>query len=1042
MTSGESWQLKNAPAQSLAAAQDAARKACLSLGEWLDSVVVEAPESQLIENNKEKPLNAAESARDLMAALGRINHRLDDIDQRGRHASEALEQRVDSVGRALASLARERAAVAVSGTVAPGRPSGDWAFSLDDAVAEISERQRELDEGAEMVPERFVPPAYRAARDEVAGLGDKLKELTARLEQMQRPCRADDAVAPLRQQLAEINRVLQDALPRQAIEALEAEIRKLAERIDASRVDNTPALAGIERSLAEVREALRALTPAESLAGFSEGVSMLSRKIEAMTVAGYDPAAIQQLETAISGLRTVLDHVASGEALAELAREVRGLADRIDRLDRIAVGGADQSGFLEHLEQRIGAIAEALETRHTESGPATSPKLEAAIEALTRKIELLQASRDSDVGQVEHRIDTILQRLESSETRFGRIDVIEHGLGEVLKALEEIRAGNNLRPAASQAVEALQRDLARTHDTLDSMHDTMSSMVGRLAMIETDIRRDPPSPPEPPPPPTLPLTPNIRLDAFGTQGIHRTQETQGTHGTPAAQAAPAEPARPAPSLRAVTDVAADLPLEPGSGPPTARRPPASAAERIAASEAVLIGDQGVKPSDQATKQNFILAARRAAQTAAGERPAGARIVGKPAAAEPESKLSQRMKSLFVGFSVIVIMAGVLRVALSLLEPSEAAVPPVPAKAAAVQPPAELPSVTLKAPPRPVSGFEFPTANDKPLPFALPATPERSSSLTPDDQSLFAPPSRGLVTEQPQPAPKNESKNEPKKDNNEKNDKTADVTGSITAAAIAAAPVAATAASPIVPAPAAAAPLTLPKLPATIGSKRLVEAAAKGDPGAAYEIGIRLAEGRGAPPSVEEAAIWLERAAQAGLAPAQFRLGSLYEKGQGVKKDLPRARELYLAAAGKGNAKAMHNLAVLYAEGFEGKPDYAAALQWFRKAAEFGVADSQYNLGVLFARGIGVQQNLSESYKWFALAALQGDQDAAKKRDDVAGRLDADALKAARQTVQSFTPDQQPDLAVNAGAPANGWDAAEPPAAAKSKAKRSQRSAAL
>jgi len=39
------------------------------------------------------------------------------------------------------------------------------------------------------------------------------------------------------------------------------------------------------------------------------------------------------------------------------------------------------------------------------------------------------------------------------------------------------------------------------------------------------------------------------------------------------------------------------------------------------------------------------------------------------------------------------------------------------------------------------------------------------------------------------------------------------------------------------------------------------------------------------------------------------------------------------------------------------------------------------------RGIGVDQNLAESYKWFALAAAQGDQDAAKKREDVAGRLD-------------------------------------------------------
>ena len=41
--------------------------------------------------------------------------------------------------------------------------------------------------------------------------------------------------------------------------------------------------------------------------------------------------------------------------------------------------------------------------------------------------------------------------------------------------------------------------------------------------------------------------------------------------------------------------------------------------------------------------------------------------------------------------------------------------------------------------------------------------------------------------------------------------------------------------------------------------------------------------------------------------------------------------------------------------------------------------------ILYARGIGIEQNLAESYKWFALAANTGDQDAARKRDEVAGR---------------------------------------------------------
>ena len=214
-----------------------------------------------------------------------------------------------------------------------------------------------------------------------------------------------------------------------------------------------------------------------------------------------------------------------------------------------------------------------------------------------------------------------------------------------------------------------------------------------------------------------------------------------------------------------------------------------------------------------------------------------------------------------------------------------------------------------------------------------------------------------------------------------------------------------------------------RLPIAIGGPRLRSAAVAGDAAAAYEVAVRFAEGRGVPANLEDAAHWYERAASKGLAPAQFRYASLLEKGQGVKKDLVQARRLYLAAAAKGNGKAMHNLAVLYAEGIEGKPDYGTAAQWFRKAALRGIADSQYNLGVLCARGLGTDKNFEESYKWFALAAAQGDKEAAKKRDEVAGQMDAGALGAARNAVNSFTPEPQPDEANNVREPAGGWDRA-------------------
>jgi localization factor PodJL len=213
-----------------------------------------------------------------------------------------------------------------------------------------------------------------------------------------------------------------------------------------------------------------------------------------------------------------------------------------------------------------------------------------------------------------------------------------------------------------------------------------------------------------------------------------------------------------------------------------------------------------------------------------------------------------------------------------------------------------------------------------------------------------------------------------------------------------------------------------KLPDAIGGPMLRTAALKGDPAAAHEVALRYAEGKGVTADLPEAAKWYARAAQGGIVPAMFRLGTLYEKGTGVTKNFDTARRYYTMAAERGNAKAMHNLAVLEADGGGNGANYRSASAWFQKAAMRGVADSQFNLGILYARGIGVEQNLAESFKWFSLAAAQGDADAGRKRDDVAKRLDPQSLAAAKLAVTSFTPEKQPDDAINVAAPPKGWDA--------------------
>src|SRR5437868_7524817 len=102
--------------------------------------------------------------------------------------------------------------------------------------------------------------------------------------------------------------MLQDAMPRKSVEALEGEVRKLAERIDKTRDAgaDTAALTGLERGLAEVRDALRSLSPAENLGAVDRELQQLSQKIDAIAHSSQDPTALRQLEGAIVAMRGIV----------------------------------------------------------------------------------------------------------------------------------------------------------------------------------------------------------------------------------------------------------------------------------------------------------------------------------------------------------------------------------------------------------------------------------------------------------------------------------------------------------------------------------------------------------------------------------------------------------------------------------------------------------------------------------------------------------------------------------------------------------------
>ena len=209
-------------------------------------------------------------------------------------------------------------------------------------------------------------------------------------------------------------------------------------------------------------------------------------------------------------------------------------------------------------------------------------------------------------------------------------------------------------------------------------------------------------------------------------------------------------------------------------------------------------------------------------------------------------------------------------------------------------------------------------------------------------------------------------------------------------------------------------------PATVGPYSLRLAAAQGKPSAQYEVGSRLAEGKGPDQNLKDAAQWFLRSATNGFAMAQFRLGTLYERGVGVKTDLARAKVWYARAAEQGNVKAMHNLAVLLAGRGGSDPDYANAVRWFTEAAEHGLADSQFNLAVLHENGLGVAKDDKEAYKWLLLAARSGDAEATSHRDALKARLSEEDRAQAEATIEAWQAKAVDPVTNDSGLAGQAW----------------------
>jgi localization factor PodJL len=1021
------------------------------------------------------PARKEADASELRVELQRLNQRLDELrrlqSERGSAPDAdvaALRTELSAMSRALAELAPRNAIVAIEGAV---RDLSDRVAALRDNNLRDS-LAKPVDEIVGAIRETLQAHDPRKA---VASLERDISAIRERLDAMARAKIEPEALERIRHQTEEVRAMLSAAaLKPVPVDRLEKQIGELADKVDrlsssrSPHVDSaqvvaalanahaeiersTPAVAlnVIERRLEDVATRMdQALARSQSASTIgSKAVEELARRIDSVreTIETRHPLPIvsASLEATMRDLATRLQEAQQPRfnaepfeawmremsAKLETARPValdtkpleswmRELTAKLEETRPASVDTRPLEGWMRELAAKLDAAQPAsLDTRPFEqalraldekisqaAAPQFEPRLtDETAQALARQIEA-KLKPAVDVGAIEAMIRSLEDKLQNAggETspealialhdQIGRIDArlnqTQNDLGMMVRALDERlrQAGGGaaspeaLAPLRDQIglmasrLDQTQNDLAalssagRLVGQLSSKLDDMREAFGRASMEMAD-RGDAAAAREIESLRAAQEASERRVQTTlgGVQGLleklvdRMTRIEDDSMRAPRAPIDPRPVVAPAPANNgAPPPVPPILAEKPESAPPKRGEPPPVAAPDRSARA----GANMPRISDS---PDFLI-----------EPGAGA-----PAAAAPKAAINAHI-------------AAARRAAQAAMNESAQAEK----KAAAGGAPASGHPIAqarafINSRRRPILlGLAFVILG------AIAVIELGSMYVVHSQKSEMAPPPAKSANEAPAALEKNEAR-------------ALDMapTGSIEPPA---AP--ALAHKPPQPAPADLVALIPPSAPQT-----LRDLAASGDPAAQYELANRLFEGRNVPRDMHAASQWFERAALQDFAPAQYRIGGCYEKGNGVERDLALAKAWYEKAALAGNIRAMHNLAVLLAEGQGAKPDYAEAAVWFRKAAQYGIKDSQFNLAILYARGMGVPLDLNQSWLWFSLAAQQGDADAAKKREEVAAKLDANALATDEATLAAFKP-RQPDPAANeVKAPDGGWD---------------------
>ncbi len=965
MTAAGPWSVKGIDPKARELAKDLARRSGMTLGEWLNQVI--------IEGDADEEANEQLSPRDTFMRPGSRDVRVSGDRRSGDTELRRVSVALDALtARVEASENRSTLAISgidqhVMGVLAridgAERDQISIASRFEGQVAQVTDTQGKLTERLRRMGEEDAPriEAMRALEGALGKIAEKLYDTETRTRAVLNEVREDAANASRR-----IDRVEAKAEVGPASGLVDEVVARLAERMEQAESRTSAAVRALETSFAGLDTRLKASEEVNSEDGpqrrFERLATELSQKVEANRTElseRLSAAADGKLDRMEGVMRELAGHVEQGErrsaqAIDRMGREVMRIAQTLtERVSSVEARSADAA---QQMGGEMARIADAMEGRLAKADGLQAEALEKLGGEIARIAERLADRIASAERRSAQAIDEVGDQLGRAADRLNESNTAANSaLTERIQASEERTA-----KLLDEARENLDRRLAETHrrSTLQGVAEAVRQTTAdepppapaRQFHSKTALSLDPFSPAEPMVGAGLSAPVDASVDPFGSgvAAAGLAEEPASSFSAPPLAAQDEHYA----GFGAASLVAGSLAAEVFDAPPAIDEPDygtfASLAEPQSTRDVVAAARAAARQASDEAPGVRAKTAKRDALT-----PLGASVIAPPFEPEladrgrfgfglskkkkKESGVTLRTMVVASGTAAALAVTGVGAVIVAGQEGVLGSSPrhiergaTAPTAARAADHPAILASA---AAPEPIpgaidgTGVSIEPANAKPETLAVALAPAPGATIG-------VHPSETTKTRVTTPAP---------------------------------IPVAPTAANP------------------------------SSDARPLYNTAVGRLQA-GDPSGVAD----LKRAANLGFAPAQFYLAKLYEAGgSGVKKDLTEARRWTQRAADGGDARAMHNYALFQYAGDGGAQDLPEAAKWFHKAAEQGVVDSQYNLARLYAAGKGVPKNPAEAYKWYLIAAGQGDADSRAAADALKGELPPETQAVAERSAAAF-----------------------------------------